>query len=159
MLLNRDRLTGLALLLFAAAWIAGVFLTIPDVSDGARLGPRGFPMAMGVMLVILSLFMIGGSFLPADPADADTSEPVDRSEVWAVLVTFGFLGAYMVLLDLFGFLVATLVACAGFLVIPLRKRSPVLIGGIACGLAFGIWLILGKAMGVYLPRGSIIDWF
>ena len=56
-------------------------------------------------------------------------------------------------------LIATAVSVAAFLVFVLNKRSPLLVAGMSLGLAFGIWLILGKAMGVYLPHGSLIDWF
>ena len=57
------------------------------------------------------------------------------------------------------FCIATIAATALFLVAVLDKRSPKLVALVSLGLAFGVWLILGKAMGVYLPRGSIIDWF
>jgi hypothetical protein len=76
-----------------------------------------------------------------------------------LVATFGFLGVYMLLLDLFGFLIATVVGVASFLTFVLGKRSPKLVAGTALGLGFGIWLILGKAMGVYLPHGSLFDWY
>ena len=57
-----DRLAGIILLLVAVLWIAGVFWTIPEVADGARVGPRGFPLAMGVLLAALSLFLIVSSY-------------------------------------------------------------------------------------------------
>ena len=59
----------------------------------------------------------------------------------------------------FGFVIATVAAVAAFLVLVLDKRSPLLVAGMSLGLAFGIWLILGKAMGVYLPHGTLVDWF
>jgi Tripartite tricarboxylate transporter TctB family len=154
-----DRLAGGILLLLALAWIAGVYWTIPGGSGEGQIGPRGFPLGMGILLAVLSLFLIG-SRNGANEEARPTRTALDRAaEIWALVATFGFLGVYVLLLDLFGFLVATIVAIAGFLVIGLDKRAPRLIAGISVGLAFGIWLILGKAMGVYLPRGSIIDWF
>ena len=65
----------------------------------------------------------------------------------------------MLLLDLFGFLIATAVSTAAFLIVALHKRSPKLVAAVSLGLALAIWLILGKAMGVYLPRGSLFDLF
>jgi putative tricarboxylic transport membrane protein len=154
-----DRVAGTILLLFAALWIVGVFWTIPEVADGARLGPRGFPLAMGVMLVALSAMLIAGSFAMAEPATGESKESsFNRAEFWALLSTFGFLGGYVVLMAWLGFLIATVVSTALFLIIALNKRSPVLIVGMSLGLAVGIWLILGKLMGVYLPHGAIIDW-
>ena len=154
-----DRLAGAVLLLVALLWIAGVVWTIPDVAgDGGRVGPRGFPLAMGAMLAVLSALMIAGSFT-ATEAGADEPGRFDRAEIWALLATFGFLGGYVALLQWFGFAIATAAAVAAFLVFVLNKRSPLLIAGMSLGLALGIWLILGKAMGVYLPHGTIVDWF
>ena len=155
-----DRLAGVILLLVAVLWILGVFWTIPDVAEGTRVGPRGFPLAMGAMLAALSAVMIAGSFAAGEAgAEASAAGRFDRAEVWALVSTFGFLGGYVVLMAWFGFVVGTAAAVAAFLVFVLKKRSPQLIIGMSLGLAIGIWLILGKAMGVYLPRGSIIDWF
>lgn len=159
--LKSDRVAGVILLLVAALWIAGVFWTIPDVAgDGGRIGPRGFPLAMGVMLAALSALLIAGSFAAAE-VDADRNDErwFDRAEVWALVSTFGFLGGYVALLAWVGFVMATTVSTAAFLFFVLKKRSPLLVFGMPLGLAFGIWLILGKAMGVYLPHGTIIDWF
>jgi putative tricarboxylic transport membrane protein len=158
---QRDRLAGLILLLVSAVWIAGVYLTIPAVASSARVGPRGFPLAMGVMLGVLSLILIVSSTMNGEKAEARQTETKADSAAatWALLVTFGFLAAYAVLMNFFGFLVGTIVATAAFLVLALNRRSPKLIAAVSLGLAFGIWLILDKTMGVYLPRGSIIDWF
>jgi putative tricarboxylic transport membrane protein len=154
-----DRLAGAVLLLVALLWIAGVVWTIPDAAgDGGRVGPRGFPLAMGVLLAVLSALMIAGSFT-ATEAGADEPGRFDRAEVWALLATFGFLGGYVALLQWFGFAIATAAVVAAFLVFVLNKRSPLLIAGLSLGLSLGIWLILGKAMGVYLPHGTIVDWF
>jgi hypothetical protein len=162
MLSKGDRLAGAILLLFALLWIAGVYWTIPDVAgDSGRIGPRGFPLAMGVMLAVLSALMIAGSFLAGD-ADAGGGAArggFDRIEAWALAATFGFLVGYVVLMAWFGFVIGTAMSTAAFLVFVLNKRSPRLIVGMSLGLAIGIWLILGKAMGVYLPHGAIVDWF
>jgi putative tricarboxylic transport membrane protein len=159
--LKSDRLAGAILLLVAALWIAGVFWTIPDVAgDSGRIGPRGFPLAMGVMLAGLSALLIAGSFVSAEVGgDRNEVRAFDRAEVWALASTFGFLGGYVALMAWVGFVLATVVSTAAFLFFVLKKRSPLLVFGMPLGLAFGIWLILGKAMGVYLPHGAIIDWF
>jgi putative tricarboxylic transport membrane protein len=155
-----DRLAGIVLLLVALLWIAGVFWTVPDAAgDSGRVGPRGFPLAMGVMLAALSALMILMSFAGGADAERGGEGRFDRAELWALISTFGFLAGYVVLLALVGFVVATAVSIAAFLVFALDKRSPPLVAGMSLGFAFGIWLILGKAMGVYLPHGSIVDWF
>jgi putative tricarboxylic transport membrane protein len=157
-----DRLAGGILFAVALAWTAGAYWTIPGGAGEGQIGPRGFPLATGILLALLSLALIGSSYVTsaADEAgEAKALPPARGTEIWALVATFGFLAVYVVLLDLFGFLIATIASTAAFLVIALDKRSPRLIAGISLILAFAIWLILGKAMGVYLPRGSIIDWF
>jgi hypothetical protein len=154
-----DRIAGLVLVLVAGLWIAGVFWTIPGVADGSRVGPRGFPLAMGIMLASLSLLLILTAGRDDEPDGDRRSRSDTGAEIWALLATFGFLALYVVLLDLFGFLIGTAVSTAAFLVVALRKRSPKLVAAVSLGLAVAIWLILGKALGVYLPRGSLIDFF
>ena len=156
---GRDRLAGLILLLFAVVWIIGVYQTIPDVGGDTRVGPRGFPLAMGVMLAALAAILIAGSFAAADAAGNGDGRSIDRIDVWALLSTFGFLAGYVVLMAWFGFLIGTVVSAAVFLVVVLNKRSPPLIAGVSLGLAVGVWFILGKLMGVYLPHGMILYGF
>jgi putative tricarboxylic transport membrane protein len=157
-----DRLAGGILFAVALAWTAGAYWTIPGGAGEGQIGPRGFPLTTGMLLALLSLALIGSSYVAsaADEAgEAKAPPPARATEIWALVATFGFLAVNVVLLDLFGFLIATIASTAAFLVIALDKRSPRLIAAISLILAFAIWLILGKAMGVYLPRGSIIDWF
>ncbi len=154
-----DRLAGLVLLLIAGLWIAGVFWTIPGVAGSSRVGPRGFPLAMGVMLAGLSLFLILAAGRDDEPEGERRTRADTQAEIWALAATFGFLAVYVLLLDLFGFLIATAVSTAAFLIVALHKRSPKLVAAVSLGLALAIWLILGKAMGVYLPRGSLFDLF
>jgi hypothetical protein len=153
-------LAGGILLAVALAWIGGVLWTVPEVASTARVGARGFPLAMGVLLAGLALMLILASFTAAEQAVGESAaRRFDRTELWALLATFGFLSGYVVLMAWFGFVIGTVVATATFLVVALKRRSPVLIGGISFGLALGVWFILGKLMGVYLPHGSVIDWF
>lgn len=151
-----DRLAGSILLLVALAWIVGCYWTIPDAAGGARVGPRGFPLAMGVMLAVLSAILIAGSFAGGDDADDGEKHPIGRTDVWALACTFGFLGVYVALMAWFGFLIGTVISTALFLVVVLNKRAPLLVAGVSLGLAVGVWFILGKLMGVYLPHGTIV---
>lgn len=159
---GRERIAGSILFAVACIWSVGVWLTIPGAAEAGRIGPRGFPLAMGFALAGLSAllvirsFGIGGAADPEPEAGGTTN---DRSEWFGVLATFGFLVGYVLLLPWIGFVMATVACCALFLVYVLGKRSPALVAGMSLGLGFGIWLILGKAMGVYLPRGVFFDWF
>ena len=73
-----DRLSGGILLVVAIVWTAGVIWSIPGGDGEGQIGPRGFPLGMGILLGILSLFLIAGSIMngqsDAAPADEDTVE-------------------------------------------------------------------------------------
>lgn len=155
-----DRLTGAILLLFAGAWIAFVLATFPEVTNGPT-GARTYPLASGVLLALLSAMLIAGSFLRRDrpAADGKPAAGIDAIERRGIAATFGFLVVYLALLNYVGFILATVIALAGFLYLMLGKRSPWLLIGYPAGFAFGIWFLLGKVMGVYLPRGELINLF
>lgn len=155
-----DRLTGAILLLFAGAWIALVLGTFPEVTNGPT-GARTYPLASGILLALLSAMLIAGSFLRRErPAGGDKpAAGVDAIERRGIAATFGFLLVYLALLNYVGFILATVIALAGFLYLVLGKRSPWLLIGYPAGFAFGIWFLLGKVMGVYLPRGEFINLF
>ena len=157
--LARDRLAGGVLLLIAAVWIAVVLGTFPP-SFGGATSPSTFPLASGIILAVLSAMMIAATFLrKADGAEKTADVSIDAIEWRGILATFGFLILYMVLLKYVGFILGTLIALTGFLYFVLGKRSPWLLLGYPAGFAFGAWLVLGKLMAVYLPRGELINLF
>lgn len=160
----RDRLAGAVLLLVAIAWIAGVYWTIPGDPGGSRIGPRGFPLAMGLGLAFLSLLLIAAGFLgttndPLVPDDPEARRKETRVELWAVASTFGFVIVYTLVLDWLGFVLGTILVTAGFLRFALNKRSPVLVAGLPVGLSLGAWFVMGQLIGVYLPKGTLFSAF
>lgn len=155
------RLTGLTLLAFAVAWTVGAFWLIPDGFGGGPISPRGFPVGLGVLLTLLSLALLAGTFGKGDRGEERTAVLFsDRvSEFWAIATTFIFLFAYMAGLYLFGFVIATVVVLVATLFFLLRYRSPLVLAGVPLVLTFGIWLLMGKFMGVYLPHGTLVYGF
>ncbi len=156
---SKDRLVGLVLLVFAVAWSVIVVETIPPGSSGP-VGPRGFPLGLGVLLAGLSGLMILGSFIPRgrDSADELQGEPVALGvEIWAIASTVGLLVVYTLLLSYSGFIIGTALSVAAALLFILRVPDWRLILGMSLGMSLGIYLVFGKLLGVYLPRGSWID--
>ena len=80
-----------------------------------------------------------------------------RVAFWAASVTVGSLVAYAALLESLGFLIATPAFLLFALGLVLRVRRPAVLVGVALGLPLAIHLVLGKVMGVYLPRGTLVD--
>jgi putative tricarboxylic transport membrane protein len=157
--LARDRLAGAVLLVVAIIWIALVLGTFPPALD-APSSSRTYPLASGIGLAVLSVIVLVGTFLPKkDGAAAVKVTTIDALEWRGIAATFGFMVAYIVALKYVGFVIGTLLVLAAFLFFVLGKRSPWLLIGYPAGFAFGVWLILGKLMAVYLPRGELINLF
>jgi putative tricarboxylic transport membrane protein len=153
------RLTGLVLLAFAVVWTVVAFRVIPEGFGGTAITPRTFPIGLGIILALLSIGLIAGTFMKNEEGDEAIVPPSagDRSsEIWAIACTFGFLIIYMIALNFVGFVIATIAVLAATLFFVLRARSPFVLIGVPLGLTFGIWLVMGKFMGVYLPHGTLI---
>jgi hypothetical protein len=109
-----------------------------------------------VLLIGRTLFYVRrGSGMAAETGAAAGT----GAEAWALLATFGFLIAHLMLMVWIGFVPATVITVAAFVWFVLKQRSPLLVAGVSFGLAFGIWLVLGLLMGVYLPHGMLVQLF
>jgi putative tricarboxylic transport membrane protein len=156
-----DRLAGSILLVFAGLWCWGVVTMIPgDIGHGA-VGPRGFPLGLGLSLAALSALLIISSYLKPRAADEAATHEIPLSvETWAVASALATLVGYASLMYATGFIIATVVTVTAALVLVLGKRSWRLVGGLSLGTAFGGYVIFNKILGVYLPHGRWLDfWF
>jgi putative tricarboxylic transport membrane protein len=156
-----DIILSTMLLVVSALWCWGVVATIPGAEDGSRLGARGFPLGLGLLLGGLSLIILLRSFRQSggektgDPGDTpDISRGV---EVWAISATVGLLVGYAALLEYTGFVIATATIVAIAVGPVLGIWRPKLIAGMSVGLSLGIYLVFGKLLGVYLPYGKLIN--
>ena len=158
---GRDRLAGGILLVFAAAWCWGTVAMIPAGVGAGPVGPRGFPLGLGLLLAALSALLVVSSFVTR-PEEADEA-PQDGTlgvELWAVASTLAILVGYGALMYATGFIIATVAAVSAALVLVLGKRSWRLVGGLSLGTAFGAYIVFNKVLGVYLPHGRWLDfWF
>lgn len=154
-----DRVTGAVLFGIALAWIAASRTAIPEGFSGSYFGPRTFPLWLGILLAALAAFLFLGSFQrkAEEPGggDAAAEEGELGSELWGLAAAIGFLLVYFLLMGWLGFLAGTVITVAAFLWFVLGKRSPTLVIAMPIALAVGIWLLMGKFMGLYLPPGSL----
>ncbi len=138
----------------AGLWCWGVVVSIPSTGDEARLGARGFPMAMGLLLGALGIVLVLQALVrPSSVPEMGSL----KGEFRTVACTVGLLVGYAVLLEYTGFLIATIVTVAVAVGPVLGIWRWLLITGMSGGLGFGIYLILGKLLGVYLPSGKIVN--
>lgn len=156
-----DIILGTILLVVSALWCWGVLATIPGAEDGSRLGARGFPLGLGLLLGGLSLIILLQSLRPApvETIDDEAAAPdISRGvEAWAIATTVGLLVGYAALLEYTGFMIATALVVAAAVGPVLGIWRLKLILGMSVGLSLGIYLIFGKLLGVYLPYGKLIN--
>lgn len=172
-----DLITGSILLVISVLWCWGVVSTIPSAED-TRLGARGFPLGLGVLLGALGAVLAAKSsftkpartaslephkdapeFNSGDAGLTKNSNPSShqRSELWAVVSTVALLLLYAFLLEYTGFIIATFltVAIAVGVVFGLWRWRLLL--GMSVGISVGVYLIFGKLLSVYLPFGKWIN--
>ena len=155
-----DLIAASILLAFAIAWSVTVYMTVPTKADG--IGPRDFPLLLGISLVVMSALMLLrtlGSGQPAD--DASDEEPTANPEyagggkfavgIFLLVILYGFL------IERTGFLLATPIVIIAALAGLLRMRNPVTILALAIGITAGCWLLFNKVLGIYMPPGSWIS--
>ena len=156
-----DIILSTILLVVSALWCWGVVVTIPGAEDGSRLGARGFPLGLGLLLGGLSLVILLQSLRPGaveTTSDEAAAADVSRSvEVWAIAATVGLLVGYAALLEYTGFMIATALVVATAVGPVLGIWRPKLIIGMSVGLSLGIYLVFGKLLGVYLPYGKFVN--
>jgi putative tricarboxylic transport membrane protein len=156
-----DIILSTILLVVSALWCWGVLATIPGAEDGSRLGARGFPLGLGLLLGGLSLVILLQSLRPGpleSASDKAATPDISRGvEIWAIVATVGLLVGYAALLEYTGFMIATALVVASAVGPVLGIWRPKLIIGMSVGLSLGIYLIFGKLLGVYLPYGKLIN--
>jgi hypothetical protein len=137
-----------------------VWATVPNAYGDAAVGPRDVPLWLGMILGLLALALIGKSYWGETPAADEKDPPIDRTSEWKAFgVVTGSLIAYALLMEWFGYVVATLVVLFVLLRFALGVTSPRVLIGMSVCLSFGVYFVMGGLMGVYLPHGTIVSLF
>ncbi|MDH5531790.1 MAG: tripartite tricarboxylate transporter TctB family protein [Paracoccaceae bacterium] len=145
---------------FGFAWIAGVVRTIPPGTGGGDIGPRAFPLMLGILLVLLSAgWVIGRIVSPTEEAGtAEILPPGHRRQtVVNVSLTLGMLLLYGWLMTQVGFTIATFCTILLTVLVILRDRRPLVVIGMALGVTFAIWLIFEAILGIPLANGRWLN--
>jgi len=151
----RDRIAGTALLAVAVVWVGLVYATIPP-GEGTLVGPRAFPLYLGIALGALSLLLLRQGFSRVRAAGDEGGQPAMPNEAFSVAASVAAIVVYAVLLEPLGFMPATALIVMALMVVVLGIRNPVMVGAMSIGLALGCFLVFGKLLGTYLPPGRLI---
>ncbi len=157
---SRNIVLGSLLLALSVVWTWLVIDTIPAGFGEGDIGPRAFPLMLGICLGLLSAFMLLKAIRTKPESDAESS-PLDSFQTVIHWLPAGLLlielSAYGFLLKTCGFVIATLIVVLFVMLVNLSIRSIKLLLGMSVGVTFVCWLIFEKALGIYLANGSWIN--
>ena len=146
------------MLVLSCVWIWLVTTTIRTGFGDGDIGPRAFPLMLGVVLAGLSVLLMVRFYLAgAGPAEPSQDEDSPHFSVVPALVVLGEILLYGFLLQKVGFLLATTAIVLFIMLFSLRRRSLKMIVGVTLGVPIGAWLIFEKLLGIYLANGSLLN--
>ena len=155
---TQDILVATILLVLSCVWIWLVTTTIRTGFGGGDIGPRAFPLTLGVALAGLSLLLLVRCYLAGNgPAEHSGDADSPHFNVVPALVVLGEILLYGFLLQKVGFLLATTAIVLFIMLFSLRLRSLKMIIGVTLGVPVGAWLIFEKLLGIYLANGSLLN--
>jgi putative tricarboxylic transport membrane protein len=144
---SADRLWGVVILI-----LGGVYffegIRIPEAAIGDPLGPRTFPMILGVLMAAC------GAYLVVRPAARGAQPVLARSSFLRVLLLCALLLLYAITLPSLGYILATSLFLLGATLI-MGERS--FARGLAISAAFsgGIFLLFTRVLTIPLPLGLL----
>jgi len=157
----KDIALSVSLLALAVIWTWLVIDTIRPGFGHGDIGPRAFPMVLGIILGGLSVLLLIRTVLVrrdeagvAGTGDVDAMDEEATARWGSMILVAVEISAYAFLLRTLGFLLATPILILFVLVIHLRLRSWKTILGMTLGLTLGCWLFFEKLLGIYLANGS-----
>ena len=138
------RVSAIILLVLALAYgIGSSVIEYAFASD--PLGPRAFPIALAIVLVILSGFYISSP----GTAEGFPGGPL----LWRVLAIPALLAVSVLLFEPLGFAVSIFTLTLGTGLIFGAPPVKALIGAIGHGIMW--WFVFGYVLEVYLPAGTV----
>lgn len=142
--MTADRLFGIFLLLLGAyIFYGGLNIEVPFAYD--PLGPSAFPIGMGAILFVLSLFVI------AKPKEAHFPNLNTKLKTVAIVV---LLVIYQGIFDYIGFIISTIFLV--YTISTIFKGTPKQALASAVGVSVSVYLLFKFILEVPLPTGELI---
>jgi putative tricarboxylic transport membrane protein len=152
--MTKDRALSLALILFVGVMFAETF-NFPEKSDWQMFSPAFYPRIILSIISVLTLILCIRSFKQAKPA----TESKDRkSSFWKeygkVILLFVIFAIYVILLQLIGFIMATilyLLASQAVLMGIKERKAWILNSSVSLIATFTVYFIFTDVLQVWLP--------
>jgi putative tricarboxylic transport membrane protein len=153
---SADRIAAIVLIALSALWIQlAVQLPFPAFARVAKMGPGHFPITVAGLLAFLAVLLFRQTFRSEKYADStvDDEQQSRNPQGSRNLVTgFGFFLAYVILVSVIGFVLASIVFVFCFIRL-IGKFNYLLSGALALGIPALLWAVFAYLLTVPLPRG------
>jgi putative tricarboxylic transport membrane protein len=144
---DHDRVSGILTIIFSGVTIFLAFkLPMGDIS---KPGPGIFPLLLSVVIGVLSLCLLFGTFRPR--AESELGESVVAK--WRLVYLFGDLILYGIFFRPLGFLISTWIFLILLKPIVKKRWIPVLLGSLL--ISGGFFFFFNYLLKVELPLGIL----
>lgn len=135
----------------------GIYMSANFEARSGNLGDPGagfWPTMLCSGLILCSVILLIQTMLESKKATEKEAPLVDFHSpgIHCVLLIFGIMIAYAVIMSLFGFIIATLLFVVAVM-LAMGERRPVWIGLTTVGITGFIYMVFTVIMGVVLPQG------
>ena len=147
-----DRIIAAAALLLAAVYLYATS-QIPTLEIGDPLGPKAFPILLGIALILAAILLFIET-LKAEPPASDNAPAASRKHWWLIGGVIGWTALYFGVFDRLGYLIATVAYLLPLMAVfnPGKWIANVLT---AVLWAVGSYVLFVKILGVTLPAGVL----
>jgi putative tricarboxylic transport membrane protein len=155
MSIGRDGIAGLVLLAISLFLLVKSF-QLPSLPI-VPVGPGFYPAIVLSFMAGASALLVLQDLLKRRPAAASSAGDAPRRNYFRVVIAFAIVGAYVVLLPLLGFRLATFLfvgALQAALDLPRTARQWAVLAAVALGTAILSYFVFERYLLVLLPRGT-----
>ena len=147
-----DRIIGALTLLLAAVYLYAT-AQIPTLEIGDPLGPKAFPVLLGIALILAAILLLFETFKANHAPDGDGAV-VDRRHLWLIGGVTLWTAFYFWVFDHAGYLAATVVY---LLVLTAVFNRGKWVANVLTSVLFavGSYVMFVKILGVTLPVGIL----
>ncbi len=142
-----DRYAGIILLVIGILFFVGS-LHISNSAYGSKIGPKAFPMGLGIILILLSIRLVYETF--TKKYTAGTNNDSSKLEIKKFLIIFISAFLYAFLLEKIGYILSTFL----FLLVTFQTMDRgKLIYSVLISVAFsaGVYIFYSNLLGGSLP--------
>lgn len=147
-----DRIIGAAALLLAAVYLYATS-QIPTLEIGDPLGPKAFPILLGICLILAAILLFIET-LKKDRAAQEDRPRESLRHLWLIGAVVVWTAIYFALFERAGYLIATVVYLVPMMAVFNRNRW---VANVLTSLlwAGGSYALFVKVLGVSLPAGVL----